>query len=318
MRVTFLEKKHDALMETSDWLMPPRVGDQVFLIGDAKDNVQAGESRCFQFDAVVEEVLFFGPNKAFVTVKQKATAQSETIPDPGDQPEKGYSCAICGLTEPHTIATLYKEIGIERKREVEADTTSEADDAARYWRRLTKAYNKHAVATNKLKLSEDQDYYDSPFFEAETQSWGDGGGSPGECSKPAPCGVSFEQSGARCRRPVGHTGGHDDSGHDNCDGLNPGIARTVLWLHANGFNTCDSGDGVTKDYDCDLGYPYVHMIAHPDKMVSESKRLFDLLTANGHKVEEFNPDMDTGGPNIQASYDPVNNVATISLFNVMI
>ena len=30
------------------------------------------------------------------------------------------------------------------------------------------------------------------------------------------------------------------------DTLNPGIWRTVLWLRGHGFNTCDSGDGVTN------------------------------------------------------------------------
>lgn len=29
--------------------------------------------------------------------------------------------------------------------------------------------------------------------------------------------------------------------------LDPGIRRTILWLRARGFNTTDSGDGVSKD-----------------------------------------------------------------------
>jgi len=35
------------------------------------------------------------------------------------------------------------------------------------------------------------------------------------------------------------------------DGLNPGIRRLVVWLRANGFDTCDSGDGQTHDHACD-------------------------------------------------------------------
>jgi len=354
MRVTFHEKKRDAVMETTDWLMPPRVGDQVFLIGDARSNFDSA-TRCFQFDAVVEEVLFFGPTHAFVIVKQKPTAMSESIPDPTDQPDVGelppetkecshavqcsscgqlgyievpkgtkqvvfsmkwdkrkwekkgenappepkkhalgrYVCPICGLSTPHTMATLFKEIALEKKREEDATETSVADDAAAYWRRLTKAYNKHAVAASKVPLyDDDEDYKDFPLSEAE-KSWGDGGGSPGECSP------SVNKASA-----------------SDCDGLNPGIVKTVQWLHANGFNTCDSGDGETHNFDCDLDIPFVHMIVQPDQLASESKRLFDLLTAKGHKIKEFDAEADDGGPNIQASYDPANDIATLSLFNV--
>jgi hypothetical protein len=41
--------------------------------------------------------------------------------------------------------------------------------------------------------------------------------------------------------------------------LNPGIARLVHWLRATGFDTIDSGDGRTREHDCDRPYPYVVM-----------------------------------------------------------
>lgn len=301
MRVTFHEKKCDAVMETTDWLMPPRVGDQVFLIGDARSDFDPA-TRCFQFDAVVEEVLFFGPSHAIVVVKQKPTAMSESIPDPTDQqeptptpPKRGYSCHICGLSTPHTMATLFKEIQLEKKLEEEATESSVADDAAENWRILTKAFNKHAVAASKIPLGDDdEDYEDVPLSEAE-KSWGDGGGSPGEC---APSKEGVTEASLRAEGLI-----------------SSGIIKTVVFLHNNGFNICDSGDGMTYN-SRDEDYPFVHMVIEPKKLVEESKRLFDLLTANDVKIEEFNPELDDGGPNIQASYDPANGIATLSLFNV--
>ena len=44
--------------------------------------------------------------------------------------------------------------------------------------------------------------------------------------------------------------------------LNPGIRRLVAWLnHTHKLGTTDSGDGVTGDFECDWGRPYV-VISH--------------------------------------------------------
>ncbi len=71
MRVTFQDTEQDAVMVTTDWVMPPRVGDHVFLIGEARYDFANKEPRGYQFDAVVLSVLFFGPDYALVTVRQK-------------------------------------------------------------------------------------------------------------------------------------------------------------------------------------------------------------------------------------------------------
>lgn len=92
--------------------------------------------------------------------------------------------------------------------------------------------------------------------------------------------------------------------------LNPGITKIVALLQANGFNTVDSGDGETHDFECDREYGYVAMTVPPEDMVEEANRLRDLLGANGIAVHITN---DQEKPCIQASYDPVNGLALIDL-----
>ena len=85
--------------------------------------------------------------------------------------------------------------------------------------------------------------------------------------------------------------------------LNPGIVRTVAWLTANGFRTCDSGDGQTHDYDCDREYPYVCMIAERDTLLSDTDRLAALLRAAGIR---FDPSGEAG-VTVCATYDPTQS-----------
>lgn len=96
--------------------------------------------------------------------------------------------------------------------------------------------------------------------------------------------------------------------------LNPGIINTVKWLNENGFQTVDSGDGETHDYECDLECPYVHISVAPEKLISEANRLQAKLQENGIVLTES--DESGSSPTIQASYSPLDGLAFISLFNV--
>jgi hypothetical protein len=101
----------------------------------------------------------------------------------------------------------------------------------------------------------------------------------------------------------------------NYEDLNPGIRETVRLLRDNGFATCDSGDGVTREFECDIGIPYVHMTI-PDKsqLIAEADRLAELLTSRGIRLEPL--DEDGGKAYIQADYSPGDGICAISVFGV--
>lgn len=96
--------------------------------------------------------------------------------------------------------------------------------------------------------------------------------------------------------------------------LNPGIAYTVQVLREHGFNTTDSGDGETHDFECDLPIPYVHMIVDkPGRLVSQADRLAALLESKGVVFE--GQDHTGTKPEINAHYSPGGH-SIISLYNV--
>lgn len=98
------------------------------------------------------------------------------------------------------------------------------------------------------------------------------------------------------------------------DKLDPGIRETVRWLRSLGFETVDSGDGVTKSCDeCSLEYPNVAIICDPIDIIHESERLYTALAAIG--VDLTCIDL-SECPCIQATYDPVAGSAIISLMYV--
>lgn len=98
--------------------------------------------------------------------------------------------------------------------------------------------------------------------------------------------------------------------------INPGIRRTVALLNANGYETCDSGDGETRDFECDRDDPYVvvklFVGSVGDSFIYRTRRLLKLLTDQGIQVHEVG----MGLPCIQASYDPVNNVGVIDITGI--
>lgn len=98
------------------------------------------------------------------------------------------------------------------------------------------------------------------------------------------------------------------------DTLNPGIARTVAWLRANGFDTTDSGDGEMHEHDCDRGYPYVSMRGTE----ADARRLAGLLRGLGIALPPSTEVWAIGrdapqGVSVSYSYDPADDVGIVDL-----
>ena len=90
--------------------------------------------------------------------------------------------------------------------------------------------------------------------------------------------------------------------------LDPGVRRLVRIIRNAGFNTTDSGDGVSKGEDGEP-YPHVHIVL-PDyaDMVLASKQLLNLMRAWFKEEPE--------GFLIQATYSPIDNTKTLHVFHV--
>jgi hypothetical protein len=84
--------------------------------------------------------------------------------------------------------------------------------------------------------------------------------------------------------------------------LNPGIARTVVWLNGLGFETTDSGDGKTHDFECDRPHAYVVISSTPETLLEDTERLRVALLERGVEVGDLRED--GTGPFVQASYVP--------------
>jgi hypothetical protein len=97
--------------------------------------------------------------------------------------------------------------------------------------------------------------------------------------------------------------------------LNPGIRELVKALRADGFDTRDSGDGKTHEFECDQPYPYVHIVVgNHFRLVHEVVRLKKWLADRGVIVEPA--DEDGKAIVIEGTYNPAHEAAVISLFNV--
>lgn len=65
--------------------------------------------------------------------------------------------------------------------------------------------------------------------------------------------------------------------------LDPGIVDVVRLLREAQFDTCDSGDGITKisagwePYECALPYPHVVCRSSEDMMFVDARRMYALL-----------------------------------------
>lgn len=99
----------------------------------------------------------------------------------------------------------------------------------------------------------------------------------------------------------------------NYEEMNPGIRRTVKWLRSCGFDTTDSGDGVTHDHACDRDHAYVVIVVEDaDRLVKRADLLRGLLGHRGIKIAPQSIDP-SAQVSIQASYDPANRIAVIDL-----
>ena len=75
--------------------------------------------------------------------------------------------------------------------------------------------------------------------------------------------------------------------------LNPGVRRTVAWLNAKGWPTCDSGDGETRDHECDRDHAYVVIQLPPHRVphiVAEVEGLASALRVGGVVLAPLGPD----------------------------
>lgn len=97
--------------------------------------------------------------------------------------------------------------------------------------------------------------------------------------------------------------------------LDPGIRATVEWLRSWHFETCDSGDGTNKRADPDaLPHPHVHIrVPDPGRLAAEADRLASVLRERDLCPVPVGPD---AGPQVQATYDPVDGTAFLSLYHV--
>lgn len=94
--------------------------------------------------------------------------------------------------------------------------------------------------------------------------------------------------------------------------LNPGIVRTVQLLNARGFDTCDSGDGETRDHVCDRDVGYVVVKLRDDQPLEDSARaIFELLRAHGYPVDGDEPQTA-----IQANFSPVDGHRFVDIHNI--
>lgn len=104
------------------------------------------------------------------------------------------------------------------------------------------------------------------------------------------------------------------------DALDPGIRETVRWMRSHGFETTDSGDGVTKlaagwSRDEVLDVPHVHARVDPFDLVRQADRLVSLV--NGEGPGRLGLPFESGQLwSVEASYHPVQSVAVLSLIGV--
>jgi hypothetical protein len=105
--------------------------------------------------------------------------------------------------------------------------------------------------------------------------------------------------------------------------MNPKITKTVEKLQSWGFETYDSGNGETHDFDFDLEIPYVHIAVSIKDLEERCDTLLALLHEEGVDFDncphpQYNPKGCAVHPCIEASYLPLEGKAFIHLFNVVL
>lgn len=109
------------------------------------------------------------------------------------------------------------------------------------------------------------------------------------------------------------------------EALDPGIRRIVLWMRGLGFETTDSGDGVTKPArgeDWTEGVPHVYAVLPSLSQAPQLvKHLTDALEHRGFRLVQACSDgkgnvVDQpkhGDVWVQVTYDAANGVTVLSL-----
>ena len=109
------------------------------------------------------------------------------------------------------------------------------------------------------------------------------------------------------------------------DKLAPGVKELVVWLNAQGFPTCDSGDGSNfkNDMACGVPFPMVAINSDPRTLIADAGALYDALRARGVPFDleargyTCDPPEEANWPQIEATYDPADGHAIIMLINVL-
>lgn len=86
----------------------------------------------------------------------------------------------------------------------------------------------------------------------------------------------------------------------NYDELDPGIRERVRKMREAGFNTTDSGDGVSKIgyMECALPFPHVYAVGSPETMVQDCEKLWAMF-----------PDA-----TVEATYSPADRTLMLGVY----
>jgi hypothetical protein len=101
--------------------------------------------------------------------------------------------------------------------------------------------------------------------------------------------------------------------------LDENIVNVVRFLAENGFETIDSGDGVSKvegdePMGCAMAFPNVAIVTLRDAVIDECDRLYRILQDLGVEVNALQENEDGPvGVALQCSYDPANGMCVIVL-----
>lgn len=101
------------------------------------------------------------------------------------------------------------------------------------------------------------------------------------------------------------------------DTLAPGIRRTVLLLRSWGYDTIDSGDGVTNreaGMECARDYPHVTISLGSGFQGLEQAAVALMVGLRKHGISTG--PIGSGKPSIQASYDPETNLALLDVMDL--
>ena len=103
----------------------------------------------------------------------------------------------------------------------------------------------------------------------------------------------------------------------NYDELNPNIREVVRYLRSCDFETCDSGDGSNFQNGMEgaYEYPMVAISVAPVELISKALTLVKVLYDVGIDILPIGAE-ESLTPCIQATFDPADGCAIITLMNV--